>query len=144
MKSNNVLTFPGVRGGGSGFDIPGGGDNSGGMEARIARLEAFAESTDKRLGLIEQDLRALRDKTDTGIKSISDKLDARFFYLLSAVVAGFLILAGAMWAGYSRLDNKIDTRFMKIDEMFQKLDAKSDAKFDKIIERLPSPPAAKP
>jgi hypothetical protein len=40
-------------------DYGGGGSNNGGMEARVAKLEAFAESTDRRLGQIENDLRSL-------------------------------------------------------------------------------------
>lgn len=45
---------------------PGGGDDNG-MEARVARLEVLAESTDRRLGTIEQDIRRVDAKLD-GLK----------------------------------------------------------------------------
>lgn len=38
----------------------GGGGDNGGMEARIAKLEALAESTDRRISLVETDVRQLR------------------------------------------------------------------------------------
>ncbi len=45
---------------GSGLDSSGGGGNSGGMEARIVRLETIIEQTDKRLANIESDARETR------------------------------------------------------------------------------------
>ena len=62
------------------------GGNNGGMESRIAKLEATSESTDKRLGLIEQDLRALSTKVD------------KYFIL------GLVGLIGLGAAGYSLYD----------------------------------------
>lgn len=41
------------------IDTGGGGSNNGGMEARVAKLEAIAEASDKRLTQIEGDLREL-------------------------------------------------------------------------------------
>jgi hypothetical protein len=41
------------------LDGGGGGSNNGGMEARVAKLEAIAEASDRRLTQIEGDLREL-------------------------------------------------------------------------------------
>lgn len=43
-----------------GLKSGGGGDNNSGMEARVAKLEALAESTDRRMTVVEQDIRELR------------------------------------------------------------------------------------
>lgn len=41
-------------------DFGGGGGHNRGMEPRVAKLEALAESTDRRLGTVEGDIRTLR------------------------------------------------------------------------------------
>lgn len=48
-----------LRPGGGGIDRGRPGGNDGGMEARVAKLEALAESTDRRLSQIEGDLRSM-------------------------------------------------------------------------------------
>ena len=55
------------------------------MEARIAKLEAVTEATDKRLSLIESDIRDLGKKLDT------------HFYITWAGIIG---LAGLMAKGF--------------------------------------------
>ncbi len=52
----SVHQFPGKPNSSSGSSS-GGSDSH--MEARVAKLEAFAESTDRRLGQIEGDIRSL-------------------------------------------------------------------------------------
>lgn len=52
------------------------------METRIARLEVIAESTDKRLGLIETDLRG-----------IASKLDTHFYITWGGIIASSIGLA---------------------------------------------------
>ena len=49
----------------TGGNPPTTGGPGDGMEARIAKLEAVTEATDKRLSLIETDIRALGTKLDT-------------------------------------------------------------------------------
>ena len=135
------------------------GDGGDGMELRIARLEAFAASADTRLGLIEQDLRALSGKVGTRFDATSEKMDLQLKALLGIFAAGFVTLAGLTLMSYVRLDDRIDARFQQLDAKIDKLDAKVDArfqqmdnkidklaermdiKFDKILERLPPPPA---
>ncbi|WP_417834719.1 hypothetical protein [Thalassospira xiamenensis] len=58
------------------------------MESRVAKLEALAESTDKRLSLVETDLR-----------SLSGKLDKYFLLGIGAMVG----LAGLMAKGFGWL-----------------------------------------
>lgn len=66
----------------------GGGDNTG-MEARVAKLEAVAESTNQRAGLIEQDLR-----------SLSSEMNSNFKTTWAAIFAVALGLAGLMARGF--------------------------------------------
>ena len=48
-----------------GLNTKSGGPTDGGhMESRVAKLEAIAEAIDKRIGLIETDIRALGKKLD--------------------------------------------------------------------------------
>jgi hypothetical protein len=70
------------------------GDGGNGMEARMAKLEAFAESTDRRLSLIEQDLRGLANSTDSKFQGLSAKVDRHFVILISAIAGSFVIQLG--------------------------------------------------
>ena len=67
----------------------GGGGHNGGMEARVAKLEAVLEHVQTDIADIKQDLRDFR-------KSV----DSRFLWLLGAYGAGFLVLLGAMAHGF--------------------------------------------
>ncbi|MAL41415.1 MAG: hypothetical protein CMO04_16225 [Thalassospira sp.] len=77
--------IPKVYEGGRGKGGDGGDD---GMESRVAKLEALAESTDKRLSLVETDLR-----------SLSAKLDKYFLLGIAAIVG----LAGLIAKGFGWL-----------------------------------------
>lgn len=129
-----------------------GGGYDGGMEARIAKVEASVEDIQRRTGLVEQDIRGLR----------SD-MSKDFRLTWGFAVAGFVAIGGMMVAGYFRIDErmvraeasgvrleteigainkrmdsleaKTDTRFDQVDARFDKFDAKLDA----ILQRLPSP-----
>lgn len=72
------------KGGGSGYD--------GGMEARVAKLEALAESTDRRLTTVEQDIRGLRS---------DQRQDFRITW--GGLIAAVLALAGLMAKGFNWL-----------------------------------------
>lgn len=74
------------------FDDHGGGGNNGGMEARVAKLEASVEH-------IQQDLAEL--KTDT--RAIRDKVDNHFLILGGMIIAAVLGLAGLMAKGFGWL-----------------------------------------
>ena len=78
--------------GGSGLDSSGGGDNSGGMEARITRLETLAEVTERRLAAIESDTKEIR-------KEIAS---AKIWALL-LMGAGWASLVGMMAKGFGWL-----------------------------------------
>ena len=111
----------------------GGDGSSGDMEARISRLEAFAESTDRRVGAVEADVRDLR-------KDIRQ--------LLYATIAGCAVILGFLVTGYIRLDDKISTtsektemKIDKISERMEKISDRIDSKLEKIVERLPPLPA---
>jgi hypothetical protein len=59
------------------------------LDARIAKLEAVTEATDKRLTLIELDIRAIGNKLDT------------HFYITWAGIIGLAIgLTGVMAKGF--------------------------------------------
>jgi hypothetical protein len=72
-------------GAGDRIDPPSGGGDDGGMEARIAHLEATTTSIDKRLGRVEDDVRALSDKVDRRFDELSAKMDRHFLWLVSAI-----------------------------------------------------------
>lgn len=74
-------------------DFQGGDGNDSDMEARIAKLEALAESTDKRLSNIEIDIRDMRKEASAGQK--------QFFLALVFVALG---LAGLMAKGFGWLN----------------------------------------
>lgn len=59
------------------------------MESRIVRLETIVEATDKRLGLIESDVRSIRDKVDTN-----------FHITWVGIIVAALGLAGLMARGF--------------------------------------------
>jgi len=115
--------FPNMGAAGAGeVDMPGGGDNSGNMEARIANLEA--------------DVRDLR-------KDIRQ--------LLYIAIGSAVAILGVLCTGYVRLDDKMEAKFdkvngriealsVRVDTHFQQLDAKFEAKLNKIIESLSPPP----
>lgn len=80
------------------------------MEVRIARLEAFAELTDKRLSLIEQDIRGLAGTTESKFQGLSTKVDRHFIILISAIAGSFVmqlgffgVLLGVMAKGFGWL-----------------------------------------
>jgi len=92
------------------------------MDTRVAKLEAFAESSDRRLSLIEQDIR-----------QISSKMDKHFIIFASTVAVLFLVLAGAMWQGYTKLEEKISASESRSIASFDKV----EAKLDTLLDRLP-------
>jgi len=100
------------------YDFGGGCD----MDTRVAKLEAFAESSDRRLSLIEQDIR-----------QISSKMDKHFIIFASTVAVLFLVLAGAMWQGYTKLEEKISASESRSIASFDKV----EAKLDTLLDRLP-------
>lgn len=67
----------------------GGGGYDGGMEARVAKLEALAEATDKRLSLIESDVRDLRRI-----------MDRDFRLTWGLILGGIVGLAGLLARGF--------------------------------------------
>ena len=77
------------------------------MEARVAKLEALAESTDRRIGLLETDVRGLRTDMDT-----------KFHWAWNITVGGFVLVLSALAGGFIWLNDKIDGRF---NEMLDKL-----------------------
>lgn len=81
-----------------------GGGHDGGMEARIAKLEAAAEFTSKRLD---------------GIEKRIDRVDADLRMMLGGLVGGFLLLAGMLIAGYLKLDE----RFVRAEGRVTSLEA---------------------
>lgn len=91
-RGNVIYTFGwGTRGP---LDPPPGGGDDGGMEARIARLETLAESSDKRLSLIEQDLRRVLDKLEDTNKSISSLKDSGFRAFVALLIGGAVLAYG--------------------------------------------------
>lgn len=82
-------------------DIEGGGDgpHNGGMEARVAKLEALAESTDRRLGTIEADLRALRSDFREDVKGVGSDIKVLWGGLIAVAIG----LAGLMAKGFGWL-----------------------------------------
>lgn len=85
----------------------GGGGDNGGMNERIARLEAIAESTDRRLTTIEGDLRAFAGETRTEFGKVREefgkvrsemKVDFRLTW--TGLILGFLGIAGLMAKGF--------------------------------------------
>jgi hypothetical protein len=68
-----------------GGQMPSGPTDGGSLEARIAKLEAITDGTDKRLSLIETDIRAIGKKLDT------------HFYITWGGIIG---LAGIMAKGF--------------------------------------------
>lgn len=85
MSSDNVTTGPWEQ-----SDSSGGG---GGMEARIARLEAYAESADRRLNKLEEKI----DLVATRLEN----LNLRLAYAAGALFGGTLLVG---WILSGRLD----------------------------------------
>jgi hypothetical protein len=83
-----------VQGPGFDRDVPGGGagGSNGGIEARIAKLEAITGATDKRLDRIETDIRDLRQACER---------DFRLTW--GMVIAVALGLAGLLAKGFKWL-----------------------------------------
>lgn len=83
----NVLRHPATYTPHSAPSLVSGGEppHDGGMEARVAKLEAGIEHVVRELGELRKDLRELR----TG-----------FRWLIGANAAGFLVLLGAMAHGF--------------------------------------------
>ncbi|MBI2236077.1 MAG: hypothetical protein HYU60_03835 [Magnetospirillum sp.] len=93
----------------------GGGGHHGGMEARIAKLEALTETAGKRLDRIEQDLRMV----------------------LAALALGFLTLAGMTITSYLKVSDRLEGLSANIESV-KFMAAQSDAKLSAILDRLPS------
>lgn len=96
MKKNNISTFPGNSGGGSGFDIPSGGDNFGGMEARVAKLESDVGNIKTNIEDIKKDIREFR----TEIKDVRKDMQLDFRILFGSLIFAVLGLAGMMAKGF--------------------------------------------
>lgn len=70
-------------------DTGGDGPHDGGMEARVAKLEAAVEHIQGDIAEIKADLRSLRDK-----------VDAHMLILAGMIIAASLGLAGLMARGF--------------------------------------------
>jgi hypothetical protein len=70
----------------------GGNGGNGHMEARVAKLEALAESTDRRIGAVESDVRQV----------------------LWVVIGGFALTLAALAGGFIVLTQKIDAHFLAL------------------------------
>jgi uncharacterized coiled-coil protein SlyX len=76
------------------------------MEARIARIEAWAEHTDKTLDEIKTILRRHDDKFDAvndKFDAMRDRIDHNFRFLFGAIITVALGLAGLMAKGFGWL-----------------------------------------
>ena len=88
-----VRSFPDVGGDrAAGFDTGGGGGDDGGMESRVAKLEAIAQSTDARLTGIERDIAVVKSQIDGFTKlyaskaDVSDAKNSIIMWVVSAVL----------------------------------------------------------
>lgn len=89
---------------------------NGDLQARVAVLEALAQSTDKRLSSIEAELRDMR------------KDNHSYFRLTWAgIISSFLILAGMMFHGHLRLSDRVDAVGAKVDTISQRIEAIAQA-----------------
>lgn len=79
-----------------GVDTGGPGDNDGGMEARVAKLEAAMEFVQRDIAQLKQDVRELRSDI-LGIRTTDFRL------LFGAIIAVALGLAGLMAKGFGWL-----------------------------------------
>ncbi len=96
-----------------------GGRHTGGMESRMAKVEAAVEHIDRAFTDTREDIRQIRDN-----------LRVDFRILCGALVAGFLILAGSGLFAYNRLDDKIErlgARLVRIETALVAIDAKLDS-----------------
>lgn len=82
-----------------GCDMNGCADRFARIESKLSNIEARLDGTDKRIDLIEQDLRGL-----------SSKVDRHFIFLLSAIAGSFIfqlgffgVLLGVMAKGFGWL-----------------------------------------
>lgn len=89
MSSNVSYPFERKKTGRGAVDGDGKPPHDGGMEARVARLEAGMEHVVRELVDIRQDIRGLRGELHSTTK-----------WLLAAYGAGFIILLGAMAHGF--------------------------------------------
>jgi hypothetical protein len=80
---------------------------SPGLE-RIARLEALAESTDKRLGTLEADLRGMRTETNSNFKEVRADARSDFRITWGGIIGGFVITWGGLIGLYLLLAAKLD------------------------------------
>ena len=78
------------------IDRRGGGGDDGGMEARVAKLEAAVEHIDKDVGEIKSLLRGHDGKFD----GVRDRMERDFRILFGAIIAVALGLAGLMAKGF--------------------------------------------
>jgi hypothetical protein len=83
--------------GGGGLDGSGGGNHTGGMEARIAVLEQIAKATAEALGDIKTDIRSIRN---TDLPSIRDRHDTDFRLLFAALIVATIGLSALMAKGF--------------------------------------------
>ena len=86
------IVVPGAR-----ISLAGGGRDTPGMEARLAKVEAAVEHIQTDIGEIRIDIRDMRKEA---------KRD--FLLVFAAIIASFLILVSAMITGYLRLETKFD------------------------------------
>jgi hypothetical protein len=73
-------------------DYGGGGSNNGGMEARVAKLEAAVE-------YIQRDIAEIK----SGLEKLREKVDSHFLILGGMIIATALGLAGLMAKGFGWL-----------------------------------------
>lgn len=81
------------------FDGTTGGGDNGGMEARVAKLEASMEFAQRELGEIKTTLRGHDGKFD----GVRDRMERDFRILFGAMIAATLGLAGLMAKGFGWL-----------------------------------------
>jgi len=73
-------------------DPPSGGGNDGGMDARIAKLEAIAEKSGERLTALERDVAVIRSNYSTKA-DVSDAKASVIMWVVSAIFLAQLLPA---------------------------------------------------
>lgn len=62
------------------------------IEERIARLEGSYERIERRLGTLDQDLRAGFERLEARIDRVEERMETRFYWLLGTILATWLTI----------------------------------------------------